>query len=71
MRVVIPAYYLILSTANIVVLTFAYRKIIAPAAPALVQRRKGIVERLGGGKMSVGVVGVRSPFPRGGHEGVA
>jgi len=72
MRVVIPAYYLILSTANIAVLTFAYGKIFTPIVPAVVSRRKGIVERLGWGKMSVGVGGgARSPFPRGGHEGVA
>jgi hypothetical protein len=76
----IPTYYLILSASNLAVLTFAYRKIFAPAMPALVAKRQSVVSRFGLGLglgamgMGAGITGmadkdgVRRPFPRGGHS---
>ncbi|CZR62814.1 uncharacterized protein PAC_12711 [Phialocephala subalpina] len=47
---IIPTYYLILSAANISVLTFAYGKLAAPAAavarPALAAKRQRMVSKL-------------------------
>lgn len=65
---IIPAYYLILSAANLALLTFSYGKLAAPAAavarPALAAKKQRVVSKL---SMFRKVTSVNGPFPRGGH----
>jgi hypothetical protein len=61
---IIPTYYLALSAGNLALLTFAWGKLAAPAAPALRRQRGRFVSSVQ--RMSR-LTMAKGPFPQGGH----
>ncbi len=61
---IIPTYYLALSAGNLALLTFAWGKLAAPAAPMLRRQRGRLVSSL---QRASRLTMKKGPLPQGGH----